>query len=151
MCPLCGGDLRRHGYDRNGQQRVRCKGCGKTGFANEPFRHRGRLGHATESQIKTLLQAGLSTRQIALLLQVGCNTVFSRRAAVFPRDLHEPVGPEDKEHCHYCGAGVTEREFQRRTSKTKHQFCDSDCYQSYYLVTDPGRLARHLERMLNYG
>lgn len=151
MCSLCGGELKRHGHDRNGRQRVRCKQCGKTGFMDGDRIHKGRVGHQKETQIKTLLQAGLSTRQIALLLRMSKETVSSRRAAMFPRELHEPIGPEDMEHCHYCGVTVTGKRFQRRVTNTNHQFCDSECYQSYYLVSDPMRLARHLERMLNYG
>ena len=150
MCPLCGGELKRHGFDRNGRQRVRCKTCGKTGFTDGRI-HMNRLEREKETQLKTLIQAGLSTRQVALLLQISKGSVTARRATILLPELHEPTGPEDKEHCHYCGKQVHGKEFQRKTARTKHQFCDSECYQSYYLVTDPERLTRHLERTLNYG
>lgn len=109
-----------------------------------------RIDDETERQVRTLIEAGLSTRAIALLTKVHRDTICRRRAALIRHNLHEPMCGNKRVQCHYCGKPVGEKEFQRRTARTKHQFCDSECYQSYYLVTDAERLARHLERMVNH-
>jgi hypothetical protein len=122
--------------------------CERT-FTNED--HLNRLSVEKEHQLRTLIEAGLSVRAIQLLLGVGRATVSARRPSLSNGDLHQPMCSNKNTQCHYCGAPVGKKEFQRRAARTKHQFCDSECYQSYYLATDPERLARYLERMVTYG
>lgn len=144
VCPACKStSFVKNGKCRVGRQRYRCKQCPKR-FTRE--RLDIRLEPKTESAIRNLLSQGWSTRKIAKELGVSKNTVLSRRTIT--RQLHEPVISESEKACHYCGAEVTARKgCDRKTPRSKHRFCDSECYQAFVVVNDESRMASALMKL----
>jgi transposase-like protein len=83
-CPSCqqAGPVVKHGTNRGGTARLRCKDCRKT-FTPHP--NPRRVTEETESQILAALAERLSISAVARLLKVGRQTVYDT--------LKKSVGP----------------------------------------------------------
>jgi transposase-like protein len=149
-CPCCGGAVKRHGTTHKGSQRWACKSCHKTTTRITDTGYRGRIGERKERDIQTLLENGLSVRKVADTVGVSRTTVTSRRAALLEKQIAKPVAQRPN-MCHYCGKHLLgPREFQRSKARTRHQFCDNECYQRFQLATNPERLVNYLYRMVKF-
>ncbi len=74
VCPHCHKPeaVVRHGTNRGGTARCRCKGCNKT-FTPQP--NLRQTNPATKEAVERALAERLSQRAIARLLKIGCQTI----------------------------------------------------------------------------
>jgi transposase-like protein len=120
----------RHGRDRYGRQRMLCTNCRSTWTVIDDGRRQdSRISEAKERRIETLLLTGASIHEIAKTVGVSRNTVVARRGPVKYKPRASRVKPGC---CDWCGDLITKpREFDRRTRRLKHKFCDNNCYSAY--------------------
>lgn len=135
----CGhNNWKKHGHDRKGKQRYRCRECGVT-MVN-------RVSDVREQQILDMLHCGAGVREVARAVGVHPSTI-SRRAC--NRRLAPPVASSGPHECDYCGQQIArDREAFRRTARTRRKFCDHRCYQDYMLNTNPTRLLKYLKKVI---
>ncbi len=86
VCHNCDGEAKRHGKDRKGNQRFRCRQCNRT-FSEDRPRPIGSMRIPVEKAVQVLHQLleGSSIRSTERLLEVDRNTILSLLAYVGQR------------------------------------------------------------------
>lgn len=132
LCKYCSGTTRLFGRNRGGNQRYHCNICHRTmseAVCNDMRRTRPEL----VEKIKAELINGKSLRQIYKETGVHKKTIATIKSRMCPpptKKTPQKIGPTD---CDNCGETITTtREFFRRTRRTRHKFCSSDCYRDFY-------------------
>lgn len=83
--------------------------------------------------IYELLTAGLSIRSVCEKVGVAKNTVLRIRARLFTGHEKQRSRVIGLSNCDQCGTKISkDKEFFRRTRRTRHKFCSSDCYQAFF-------------------
>lgn len=92
-----------------------------------------RLTPEKEFQLAIAICAGLTERQINKLLHVSSSTVVKRRIQMGKLPIpKQPAKKPNLNCCDYCGSEIQgEREADRKTRRTKHKFCNYECYGLY--------------------
>lgn len=123
-------------YCRNariGQVRMcRAAGCSTlTGWILlKTIRSMNVLNAQRDELIRQLLSSGKGVREVARITGHDKNTVAARTNQKLGKPKRAKPGHN---RCDNCGAKIEgEREFYRRTRRTKHKFCSHDCYGEFY-------------------
>lgn len=88
-----------------------------------------RIPHAKEVEIFALAAQGVGSREISRRVGVAHQTVVARTQR---RTVDAPTKKAGYHQCDFCGKPVPEtREFFRRTRRSKHKFCQWDCYTAF--------------------
>lgn len=88
------------------------------------------LSQEKEKMIRSGIAAGLSQREIAKAAGASKATVARRLTRAMPTPIRGSIGSNE---CDHCGKVIArDREFHRRTRRTKHKFCGFECYGAFY-------------------
>lgn len=93
-CAVCGGNIIKHGQTSSGNQRFRCKSCGKTRV--EKYRYNA-YDNSINPNIVALLKEVVGIRSTARLLGISGNTVLSRIKSIASK-IKEPILSFGKEY-----------------------------------------------------
>lgn len=93
-CAYCNETCTKYGKSQSGNQRYRCKNCGRTRVENYKY-----LAYEADVnlRIKSYLKEGCSIRGIARLLRIGVSTVL-RKILRISRAIKKPVTSLGKEY-----------------------------------------------------
>jgi len=93
-CAYCNGACTKYGKSQSGNQRYRCKSCGRTQVENYKY-----LAYeaGVNLRIKSYLKEGCSIRGIARLLRIGISTVL-RKILHISGAIKKPVTSLGKEY-----------------------------------------------------
>lgn len=139
----------KHGYARNGQQRLRCRQCRATwSVARGVPSMVHRISPEKERLLASLIDSGLTDRQI--MARTGCShiTIQRRRRERGDLQLLEKPKARGLNRCDYCGNNIDgEREAYRLTRRTKHKFCNHVCYGKYQRLSRLQDRCKRCKRM----
>jgi insertion element IS1 protein InsB len=90
-CQFCKGNCQKAGRQKNGAQKLYCKGCDK--YQQSAYQYKACQGFVSP-MIKHLVCEGVGIRGIARVLQIGINTVLRRILSIADGITKPPIPPD---------------------------------------------------------
>jgi len=126
QCQFCNGKCQKAGKQRNGVQKLYCKGCKK--YQQASYRYIACQSHI-DNMVSQLVCEGVGVSGIARVLRIGINTVL-RRVIFIANGISKPAIPDDRpvfevdERWTYIGRKANEYWLAYALDKTTRQVMD---------------------------